>query len=74
MKSITIKLAEGLFEELEVAARGEFRDSELSPATWAQECVESALAMRRLPQHPHLDSLVRSREVRHRVARPEVGG
>lgn len=49
MRHITITLPDSLYAELEVASAG-VRDLTFSPAIWAAEAVESALATRRLPQ------------------------
>ena len=48
MRHITITLNDTMYAELETVAAGT-PDLTFSPATWAQEAVEAALASRRLP-------------------------
>ena len=51
MRQIVIALPDTLFTELQAASAGS-RECGFTPAMWAQEAVESALATRRLPSVP----------------------
>jgi hypothetical protein len=49
MKKLTIELPDGLYAEL-VTASAEAHEPGFRAKHWAQECVQSALASRRLPR------------------------
>jgi hypothetical protein len=54
MKHLTIHLADGLYDELVIAAADSVEldepDAQPSPEDFASQCVESVLASRRLPR------------------------
>jgi hypothetical protein len=49
MKTLTIELPDLLYAELETAS-AEAHETRFRAEDWAQECVQSALAARRLPR------------------------
>jgi hypothetical protein len=62
MKALTIHLQDELYAEL-VEVSAPHREMTFGPEQWAQEAVESALAVRRLPRFTKPQSRPRHREL-----------
>lgn len=77
MRIVTIELDDVLYAELEAAARA-IQSKGFGPAQFAEECVESVLASRRLPRFTRLESRPRMTDedvrdpLEYRVHLPEM--